>query len=205
MTTDATPRPADAVPLLNLPNQLTLARLGLAVVLFVLIALELWPAALAVFAVAALTDWLDGYLARRWNLGTAFGRNLDPLVDKVLTCGAFTFLIPVAHAGIAAWMVVVVVTRELIVTGLRSFVEKAGVKFGAAWPGKLKMVLQCAALVAIFLDLWGRSPQWSSWTGTVWPAGLTVVRDVLIYAMVVSTIISGLQYLARATVLLREG
>ena len=107
---------------------------------------------LIVFVVAAVTDWLDGYLARRWNMGTALGRNLDPLVDKVLICGAFIFLLPVGdqRAWLLPWMVTVVVLRELVITGLRSFMETAGAKFGADWLGKLKMGLQCAALIAIF-------------------------------------------------------
>src|SRR6266446_3074614 len=113
-------------PVLNLPNILTTSRLGLAIVLFVLIEYSLWWASLGVFAVAAFTDWLDGYLARRLNLGSTLGRNLDPLVDKVLICGAYIFLLPVEKSGLAAWMVTVVVGRELLITGLRSFLENMG-------------------------------------------------------------------------------
>ena len=78
----------------NLPNQLTLARFVLALVLFVLITVEWWLWCLIVFIVAAFTDWLDGYLARLHNITSTLGRNLDPLVDKVLMCGAFVFLLP---------------------------------------------------------------------------------------------------------------
>src|SRR5947208_12500659 len=92
---------------LNWPNVLTFSRLALSVVLFACIAAEWWLAGLAVFCVAAVTDWLDGYLARLQNLATALGRNLDPLVDKVLVCGAFIFLLPVPGSGLAAWMVTV--------------------------------------------------------------------------------------------------
>src|SRR5262245_18004794 len=81
-------------PVFNLPNQLTAARFGLAIVLFVLIELGLWIACIIVFAVAAFTDWLDGYIARKQGLISSLGRNLDPLVDKVLVCGAFIFLLP---------------------------------------------------------------------------------------------------------------
>ena len=87
------PSPPEAV--FNLPNGLTLARLGLAVVLFGCIAVEWWLIGLIVFIVAAITDWLDGYLARKHGSASAFGRNFDPLVDKVLICGAFIFLLPV--------------------------------------------------------------------------------------------------------------
>src|SRR5919201_606789 len=123
--------PAHRPSVYNLPNGLTLARLVLAVGLFACIAGEWWLTGVVVFALAAVTDWLDGYLARKHGLASAFGRNFDPLVDKVLICGAFIFLLPVAGAGLAAWMVTVVVARELIITGLRSFFEGRGVSFGA--------------------------------------------------------------------------
>lgn len=179
-------------PVFNIPNQLTAARFVLAIVLFVLIALQnLWIACIVVFALAALTDWLDGFLARKLNLGSTLGRNLDPLVDKVLICGAYIFLLPVANSGLAAWMVTLVVARELIITGLRGFMENMGAVFGADWLGKIKMVLQCAALLAIFWDL--HSPaQWAN-----------LVRDLLVYGMLASTALSGLQYLWRAFALLK--
>jgi CDP-diacylglycerol--glycerol-3-phosphate 3-phosphatidyltransferase len=174
-------------PVFNLPNQLTAARFVLAIILFVLIQLDhLWIPCIGVFALAAFTDWLDGYLARKLNLGSTLGRNLDPLVDKVLICGAYIFLLGNRESGLAAWMVTLVVARELIITGLRSFMENMGATFGADWLGKVKMVLQCAALVAIFWDL--ESP--AAWA--------SVVRVVLIYAMLAATALSGVQYLWRA-------
>jgi CDP-diacylglycerol--glycerol-3-phosphate 3-phosphatidyltransferase len=175
----------------NLPNQLTFARFLLGIVLFVLIEYHLWIASIVVFAVAALTDWLDGYLARRQGLTSTLGRNLDPLVDKVLICGAFIFLLPIDKSGLASWMVTVVVARELIITGLRSFMENLGATFGADWLGKLKMGLQCAALFAIFVALQAEEEQ------------LSQLRDVLVYAMVAVTALSGLQYLWRSFALLR--
>src|SRR6266446_6081827 len=97
-------------PVFNLPNQLTTMRLVLAFVLFGLIAAESWIGCILVFAVAALTDWLDGYLARKQGLVSTLGRNLDPLVDKVLVCGAYIFLLPDGdRAGwLKPWMVTVV-------------------------------------------------------------------------------------------------
>src|SRR5207302_2674906 len=124
-------------PVFNLANQLTTSRLVLALLLFVLIGSGSWLWCLVIFAAAALTDWLDGYLARKQGLTSTLGRNLDPLVDKVLTCGAYIFLIPVTGAGIAPWMVTVVVARELVITSLRSFLENQGVRFGAEWIGKI--------------------------------------------------------------------
>ncbi len=181
----------------NLPNGLTLARLVLAVVLFACIAWELWLVGLVVFAAAAVTDWLDGYLARRHGSASAFGRNFDPLVDKVLICGAFIFLLPVPGAGLAPWMVTVVVGRELIITGLRSFLESHQARFGADWLGKVKMGLQCAVLLAVLGALAVR--------GTGEPTGAWAVLLLgLIGAMLVATALSGLQYVWRALVLLRE-
>jgi CDP-diacylglycerol--glycerol-3-phosphate 3-phosphatidyltransferase len=182
----------------NLPNVLTATRLGLAVVLFALITIESWVAALAVFVVAAITDWLDGFLARRQGLTSAFGRNFDPLVDKVLICGAFIFLLDVPRAGLASWMVTLIVARELVITGLRSFFESQAANFGADWLGKLKMVFQCAALVAIFAALILREHNRIDVL-----AQAEIVRQVLIWAMLFITALSGIQYLWRAAILLR--
>jgi CDP-diacylglycerol--glycerol-3-phosphate 3-phosphatidyltransferase len=197
MGTVTQPEPPATSPLRNLPNQLTAARFVLAVVLFVLIANEMWAGCLAVFLLAAITDWLDGYLARKYNLGSAFGRNFDPLADKVLTCGAFIFLLPRgANEGwLLPWMVCVVVLRELVITGLRSFLEGSGAKFGADWLGKIKMWLQCAALIVIFLV-----PMFP--TESMASAICGDVRSGLIYAMVGATALSGLQYLWKAALLL---
>lgn len=184
-------------PVFNVPNQLTAGRLVLGVVLFGLIDREAWWWCVAVFAVAATTDWLDGYLARRQGLISALGRVFDPLVDKVLICGAYVFLLPVPHAGLAPWMVTVVVGRELIITGLRSFLENRGTTFGADWLGKVKMVLQCATLFGIFGAL-----AFSRGEGPV-PL-LTWIRDGLLYGMLLATALSGLQYLWRAAAILRS-
>jgi CDP-diacylglycerol--glycerol-3-phosphate 3-phosphatidyltransferase len=190
---DAAPRRAG---LLSLPNQLTLARFGLAVVLFVLIETQCWGACLIVFALAAVTDWADGYLARWQNLTSDIGRNLDPLVDKVLMCGAWIFLLPLGREQhwLQPWMVTVIVGRELIITGVRSFLENQAVRFGADWLGKVKMTLQCAALIAVFVILAWLSPAaaWCEW-----------LRDGLIWTMLAATLLSGAQYLWRAIWLLR--
>lgn len=188
-------------PVFNVPNQLTAARLVLGIILFVLIALECWLACVVVFAAAALTDWLDGFLARRHGLASTLGRLFDPLVDKVVICGAYIFLLGAGPAaGLAPWVVAVVVARELVITGLRSFVETRGVNFGADWLGKLKMGLQCAALFAIFAGLYAQSHA----EGAAWAGDILTLRDGLVYAMVGATALSGLQYLWRAALLLRE-
>jgi CDP-diacylglycerol--glycerol-3-phosphate 3-phosphatidyltransferase len=182
----------------NLPNQLTASRFMLGLVLFALIALEWWLACIVVFAAAAVTDWLDGYFARKQGLVSTLGRVLDPLVDKVLIGGAYIFLLPVPGAGLAAWMVTLVVAREMVITGLRSFMENRGATFGADWLGKIKMVLQCATLFAIFVFLE------TDYLPDTARLGLALVRNVLIYAMLAATALSGLQYLYRAALLLRQ-
>jgi len=182
-----------AANFLTLPNILTLSRLPLAVVLFVCIAQSWWWTGLAVFGVAALTDWLDGLAARRLNQLSALGRNLDPLIDKVLTGGAFIYLLPVEGSGLMPWMVVVIVGRELLVTGLRGIMESHGIRFGADLWGKIKMVLQCAVLVVI-LAVFAMKP---SLTPSVF-AGVQWVQKVLLYLMLIATLFSGLQYLWRA-------
>jgi CDP-diacylglycerol--glycerol-3-phosphate 3-phosphatidyltransferase len=199
MSTVTTPRAEP--PVFNLPNQLTASRFVLALVLFVLIELNQWKASLGVFLLASFTDWLDGYLARKQGLMSTLGRNLDPLVDKVLVCGAYIFLLPEGYEDgrgwLQPWMVTLIVARELVITGLRSFMENMGAKFGADWLGKIKMVLQCAALIAIFVALDAKeahSPH-LSW--------IEPVRDICLYSMLAITLYSGLQYLWRAVALLR--
>jgi CDP-diacylglycerol--glycerol-3-phosphate 3-phosphatidyltransferase len=195
------PPPAKHPPIVNLPNVLTAARFVLAMVLFVLIAFRasvpgVWLWCLGVFGAAAVTDYFDGYYARKLGLTSTLGRNLDPLVDKVLMCGAFTFLLEAREAtdlGLRAWMVVVVVARELIITSLRGFLETQGIRFGADMLGKIKMWLQCAALIAIFV-----SAQWPEVLFFVW-AGFG-----LICLMVAATALSGAQYLWKATLLLKS-
>jgi CDP-diacylglycerol--glycerol-3-phosphate 3-phosphatidyltransferase len=196
-TTTPTPRP----PILTIPNQLTLGRLVLACVLFALIAASLWLWCLIVFVVAAFTDWLDGYLARVYRMGSDLGRNLDPLIDKVLNCGAFIFLLPegMKQGWLQPWMVTVVVGRELIITGLRGYLESLGAQFGADWLGKLKMGLQCAALIAVFAAL--PAPEWF---GASAATVLGWLRDGLLWAMLAVTLLSALQYLWKAAMILRR-
>jgi CDP-diacylglycerol--glycerol-3-phosphate 3-phosphatidyltransferase len=182
-----------------LPNQLTACRVVLAVVLFVLITVESWSWCFVIFALAAATDWLDGYVARLHKLTSSLGRSFDPLADKVLICGAYIFLLPKAGSGLAPWMVTLVVARELIVTSLRTYLETFGSNFGADWLGKLKMGLQCAAILAIFVVLHDDETKWFGEWSSYW----AWLRDGLIYAMLLATLLSGLQYLWRAALLIR--
>lgn len=178
----------------TIPNILTLLRLPLSAVLFACIAFEQWLAALIVFVVGSLTDWADGYLARKLNQQSALGRNLDPLIDKVWTGGAFIFLMNFKSAELQPWMVTVVVGRELLITGLRGMMETQGVQFGADWFGKLKTTLQMAALIAILSVLWLQGFRLSE----SMKSALHIVQLLLVWLMLLATIGSGLQYVARA-------
>jgi CDP-diacylglycerol--glycerol-3-phosphate 3-phosphatidyltransferase len=190
--------PAAPEPLLNVPNLLSAARVPLAAVLFACVVHGRWLAGLIVFLAAVATDWLDGWWARRYGPLTAVGRALDPLADKVLVCGAFIYLIPVPSAGVSPWMVTVVVCRELLVTGIRGMVEAAGKKFGADWFGKLKMGLQCAALVGVLSVEWLRTVPGTDGARAV----LDPVQRGLLWAMLAATVGSGVQYVVKAVRLL---
>ncbi len=178
----------------NVPNLLSLSRLPLTVLLCGAIAAGWWAVGLATFAVAAFTDWLDGWWARKFNQLTAVGRALDPLTDKVLIASAFIFLIPVEKSGIDPWVVAVVVVREVLITGLRGMVEAAGKKFGADWFGKLKTVLQCAVLIGVLLL---KTLAEYTWLTDAVPV-LTWVQLGLLWAMLLATLGSGVQYAIRA-------
>ena len=190
----------------NLPNQLTSLRLVLAVIMFCLIPWGTGPtyvAAMVLFLLAAGTDWLDGYIARKYNLVTMLGRILDPFADKFIVCGTFIFLVAVPEMadvplGLRAWMVVVIVARELLVTALRSFLEEGGTDFSAKMSGKLKMVLQCiaAALALFYLSARAYGADWSEW--------LRFPLVASIWAAVILTVYSGLAYVQAAVKLLRK-
>jgi CDP-diacylglycerol---glycerol-3-phosphate 3-phosphatidyltransferase len=191
------------VRLFNLPNQLTTLRLILSMILFGFLVWGWYMTSFVLFIIAAGTDWLDGYYARKYGMVTTLGRILDPFADKVIICGTFMFLavdpglIEVQY-GLRMWMVVVVVARELLVTTIRSFIEERGGDFSAKWSGKIKMVLQCVAAGAciFYLTYPGNPPNAPAW---VW---LTLV--VFVWGAVVSTIYSGAVYVVAAIRQLQE-
>lgn len=143
----------------NVPNQISLIRLLISFVVFALIPLQLYWLALGLFILAAGTDWIDGWYARKFNQVTQLGRILDPFCDKILICGAYILLAVEMNQGfpwyakIAGWMAVVVVARELLVTVLRSLIEGAGGDFSAKFAGKLKMVFQSVAVGSCLVAL----------------------------------------------------
>lgn len=171
----------------NVPNTLSVGRLVLSFVVFALVAVGWYVAALVVFAVAAISDALDGYLARRLNQATAIGRQLDPLIDKVMVAGAFIYFATIEGTGVMPWMVTAIVVRELLIQGVRSLIEGRGEPFGANMAGKLKTTFQCLAIVAILLVLIVRPGR-----------GWLYARDGLTWIAVILTIYSGLGYLALA-------
>jgi CDP-diacylglycerol--glycerol-3-phosphate 3-phosphatidyltransferase len=160
--------------MLNLPNSLTILRIFLVPFLVGILLAPPWALAddpiiartihlremlgVALFLLASLTDWLDGYLARRRNQVTKLGALLDPIADKLLMCAAFIALVEKQFAP--AWMVIIIVGRELAVTGLRSVASSVGVVVSASIWGKYKTISQVVAIVLLILTnslaRWGR-------------------------------------------------
>jgi CDP-diacylglycerol---glycerol-3-phosphate 3-phosphatidyltransferase len=178
----------------NVPNSLTMSRLALAVVVFALISYGFYTAALVVFAIASLTDTLDGYFARLLGQTSAIGRQLDPLVDKFLVCGGFIYLLTIPNTGLFPSMVTIIIIRELLVQAVRSLIEGRGEPFGAMMAGKLKTTVQCLSISAILLALAVKpSREW------------LYVRDALTWAAVLLTIYSGVGYMTLAWPRIRGG
>ena len=179
----------------NVPNVLTLMRLVLSCVLFVMIALgpQFMIAALVLFIVTALTDFVDGWWARKFNQCTQFGRIMDPFADKILICGTFIFLSarPEMQADwrlFQPWMAVVIMGREMLVTAIRGFMEQKGIDFRAKWAGKIKMGFQCVACAAGCLYLSfdeGFAPDWLYWTVvvSVWVTIFSTLQSGFGYVM----------------------
>lgn len=194
---------------MNLPNLITLARLVLTAAVFVCLELSapgghaaaapradaalVW-AAFVLFLIAAFTDFLDGHLARKWGMVTAFGRVADPFADKVLVAGSLITLLrfPAACSVLTTWYVVVVVAREFLVTAIRGVVEASGRPFPADRLGKWKMVSQCWTVGALMTmvagsTLWIWAAQWGFWISLA------------------LTVASGLNYVVKASDVLFRG
>jgi CDP-diacylglycerol--glycerol-3-phosphate 3-phosphatidyltransferase len=182
---------------MNLPNSLTLARIFLAPLLVVALLTEFegrriagMPkelAAAAIFAVASITDWLDGYLARRRRQVTWLGQMLDPIADKLLTSAAFISLVQLDLAP--AWMVALIIGREFAITALRSLAYTRGITIPASPLGKTKMAAQVTAILLLILG-WGPLP----WLAPIGYGALWVVM--------VTAVISAVDYYRRFQLLL---
>ncbi|MCB9903108.1 MAG: CDP-diacylglycerol--glycerol-3-phosphate 3-phosphatidyltransferase [Planctomycetes bacterium] len=185
------------------PNRITASRFLGALVLFVVFALwgdrpaEEMTTVFAstcfwLFVVVAATDFLDGWLARRDGHVSAFGRIADPFVDKVLVLGTMIFLatMPWSRGWMPAWVVVAILAREFLVTGIRGYVEAAGKQFPADAFGKLKMVVQCMAVGNIF---WIYAFDWPEGWRDAW----SILAHVLVGLTVLATIGSGVTYVLK--------
>jgi CDP-diacylglycerol--glycerol-3-phosphate 3-phosphatidyltransferase len=211
----------------HLPNLITTGRLLLAVIFLVVLNHYRYGygpdavliASFVLFIIAAVTDWLDGFLARRWKAETSFGRIMDPVCDKVLVLGAFIMLagprfvdptrtLPIDDdpfwamipgntvSGVYPWMAAVMLGRELLVTAIRGELEGRGIKFGAKIWGKLKTILQLIAIPTIIAIVWlDPFKQGHEW--------MRYVRMVMVYATVVVTVISGIPYINAAAAALK--
>ena len=164
--------------------------------MYALIEFEAYAWALALFLIAAATDALDGYFARLLKQESPLGRQLDPLIDKVIVAGCYIYLATIPDTGVRPWMVTAIVVRELLIQGLRSLLEGQGQPFGARTAGKLKTVVQCASISAVLLVLW---------LGIRLAAAVPrLVRDGLTWLAVALTIYSGLVYIRIAMPSLRR-
>ena len=197
---------------MNLPNQITIGRFFLAIVFLVGLSFfdwrsrdsQLWliDTAFYIFIIAAVSDILDGYLARKQNQVTSFGRILDPFVDKSLVCGGFVLLLGSGFIdangrnvnGLAAWMVVIIISRELLVSGLRGFYEAKGTPYGSNMWGKVKMVVQ-STTVPLILKTAG------SWREYPW---VMTIRDIMIWVTLAVTALSAVSYLMASREALAE-
>jgi len=208
----APPTKYDERTIVNFPNQVTTIRLGLSIALFILLHFHWYWAGFWLFLIAACTDWLDGFWARRYGQITILGRLLDPFVDKVIICGTYIFLAADPNSGLAAWMAVLVLGRELLVTALRSFLEQQGADFSAAISGKLKFILQCAAAATSLYWLSyqpGHPPLAASQgettamptVGSAWVQWIVVIS---VWSMIAITIYSGYAYVRAALKLIRQ-
>ncbi len=178
---------------MNLPNKLTVMRVIL-IPFFVFFMLAPYfegygnYIAVAIFILASLTDFLDGKIARKYNLVTNFGKFMDPLADKLLVCSALICLIETGQ--LAAWIVIVIIAREFIISGFRLVASDNGVVIAASYWGKFKTVFQMLMVIVLILNL---------------PiGGFQVLGTVLTYIALILTVVSLVDYIAKNKDVLKE-
>lgn len=190
--------------MLNLPNCITLSRIALVVVFTIAAtAASSYPVgysiALASFLLAAISDWADGYIARKYNMVTTFGKLIDPLADKIAVSAAFIYLSSINMCP--AWATIIIVGREFLVTGIRQIAQEERVIIAADKTGKLKTCFQLAFCSAVLTHLTILScdsikPQWleefSSWCSLTSKSGY--IAQITFWGAVVLTMYSGLVY-----------
>ncbi len=211
----------------KLPNQLTVGRIVLALGFFVMLgfyrhdatyARWLLNTAFVVYIIAGITDILDGYFARKWEITSAFGRMVDPIVDKVLVVGAFImlagsnfshlavgtqigefenslpfWLTSAMYSAIPAWMATAILVRELVVSGVRGYSEARGRSFPATYGGKIKMFVQSVAVCTVLYQM-ANCPT-APWA--------VITKLCTVWAALIVTVVSGLMYMGRAWAVLK--
>lgn len=170
---------------MNLPNKLTMGRILAIPVFIVVFLLGYRYAAAVIFILAAVTDMLDGHIARKYNLVTNFGKLMDPLADKLLVMSA---LICLAQVGdVAGWMVIVILGREFIITGMRQVAAAQGIVIAAGTTGKIKTITQMIAIPLLILDNWPFSM-----------LNVNIPMDVIfLWIALIMTIVSGAEYIVK--------
>ncbi|MBQ6554610.1 MAG: CDP-diacylglycerol--glycerol-3-phosphate 3-phosphatidyltransferase [Firmicutes bacterium] len=167
---------------MNLPNKLTMFRIIL--IPFFLICLYMENpaariAALVIFCAASLTDWADGYIARKYNLVTNFGKFMDPLADKLLVCSAMIALASVSSAVmLPSWVVIIIIAREFMITGFRTLAAEQNVVIAAGFWGKLKTVSQMIMIIVLLLNIDNAVFKYISYILIAAAAFLTVISAI---------------------------
>ena len=192
---------------MNLPNKITVARFGLTMIFVAVLSTDLpysRSLGLLLFIVASITDFLDGYIARKLNLVTKFGKLMDPLVDKILVSAAFVLLTAGGH--IPAWMVVAILSREFLVTGLRLIASSEGHVLAAEKLGKHKTTWQIITVIYFLTYLASTEPtfQWIAPAFTTKILQPSFAGEILLWITLLLTVISGVGYVTKNIALLRE-
>lgn len=175
---------------MNLPNKLTMFRVILIpfFVVFMLVditTVDKWIA-LVIFIIASLTDLLDGRIARKYNLVTNFGKFMDPLADKLLVCSALICLVELEK--LPAWMVIVIIAREFIISGFRLIASDNGVVIAASYWGKFKTTFQMVMICLLIADI----------------AAISVITNVIVWIALVLTVVSLIDYLVKNKEVMKE-
>lgn len=175
---------------MNLPNKLTIFRVILipffvVLLLFDITAYDKWIA-LAIFIIASLTDFLDGHIARKYNLVTNFGKFMDPLADKLLVCSAMICLVELAR--IPAWVVIVIIAREFIISGFRLVASDNGVVIAASYWGKFKTTFQILMICLMIADI----------------PPLALVTQIVMWVALALTVVSLVDYLIKNKDVMRD-
>lgn len=168
---------------MNLPNKLTILRMIMIIPFVVFMLVPIGGAgkwiALALFVIASLTDLLDGKIARKYNLVTTFGKFMDPLADKLLVCSALICLVEMGK--IPSWIVIIIVSREFIISGFRQVASDKGVVIAASYWGKFKTTFQMVMIVLMIADI---------------PV-LSLVTTIVMWAALILTVVSLVDYLVK--------